>query len=416
MSVADRANKRMKGDGGPIGAGGPPPDGYYGQHPPSAGRYPPYGGPPGGPPMGSGYSMWQQGHPPPPHSWGHGSSGPPPPHGSMYPQRTGPPPMAPDRANYGGAYTRGHPPPMSGPPGPGGVRRGPKPPGPPPSSRPTSKGPGQDGPPTDAPPSDGAPPTQSGYQGGYYPPPNQAPPPYGNGPYSNGPPPPMHHAPPQTYGNPPPQPNNMYGSSPARPSQSRPRSSPELLGGGTYGQSITTGTDAPDFDNLFSPRAAGTQTLDDDGNSSVATGGGGSNSKDKGRGSYKCGRCGVPKKGHVCPYQPKLTRKVGEPLPEMRSAAVQVEMDEFMTLRRLNLRIQGFPESYASEPHGEDMVVGEPHQHQSMNPMSPLLPQQQQIHGDIMNVADNGPSPSLPSSHDPVTSSMVEDPSMVGGA
>jgi hypothetical protein len=87
-----------------------------------------------------------------------------------------------------------------------------------------------------------------------------------------------------------------------------------------------------------------------------------------------------------------------------------------MTLRRLNLRIQGFPESYASEPHGEDMVVGEPHQHQSMNPMSPLLPQQQQIHGDIMNVADNGPSPSLPSSHDPVTSSMVEDPSMVGGA
>jgi hypothetical protein len=39
-------------------------------------------------------------------------------------------------------------------------------------------------------------------------------------------------------------------------------------------------------------------------------------------------QCGVPKKGHVCPYQPKLTRKVGEPLPEMRSAAIQVEMDE----------------------------------------------------------------------------------------
>ena len=46
----------------------------------------------------------------------------------------------------------------------------------------------------------------------------------------------------------------------------------------------------------------------------------------------------------------------------MRSAAIQVEMDEFMTLRRLNLRIQGFPESYATEPYlDEDMVVGEPH-------------------------------------------------------
>lgn len=32
-----------------------------------------------------------------------------------------------------------------------------------------------------------------------------------------------------------------------------------------------------------------------------------------------------------------------------------------MTLRRLNLKIQGFPESYASEPYMEDdMVVGEP--------------------------------------------------------
>jgi hypothetical protein len=290
MSVADRANKRMKADGGPLGAGPPPPDGYYGQHPPSGGRYPPYGGP-GGPPMGSGYSMWQQGHPPPPHSWGHGSSGPPPPHGSMY-QRNGPS-MTQDRANYGGAYSRGHPPPMSGPPGPGGVRRGVKPPGPPPPSRPPSKGPGQDGPPTGGPPSDSnAPPPQSGYQGNYYPPPQA--PPYGNSPYSNGPPPPsMHHPPSQTYGNPPPPqpPNSMYGNSPARPSQQpRPRSSPELLGGGTYSQTATTGTDAPDFDNIFSPRAAGGPAVDDDGNSSVATGGGGSNSKDKGRGSYKCGR------------------------------------------------------------------------------------------------------------------------------
>ena len=72
-------------------------------------------------------------------------------------------------------------------------------------------------------------------------------------------------------------------------------------------------------------------------------------------------QCGVPKKGHICPYQPKLSRRPGEPLPEMRSAAIQVEMDEFMTLRRLNLKIQGFPESYATEPYmDDDMVVGEP--------------------------------------------------------
>ena len=31
-----------------------------------------------------------------------------------------------------------------------------------------------------------------------------------------------------------------------------------------------------------------------------------------------------------------------------------------MTLRRLNIRIQGFPESYATEPYMSDMVVGEP--------------------------------------------------------
>ena len=68
----------------------------------------------------------------------------------------------------------------------------------------------------------------------------------------------------------------------------------------------------------------------------------------------------------------------------MKSAAIQVEMDEvslflpqqnfllfpflimishpmiqFMTLRRLNIRIQGFPESYATDPAMADMVVGE---------------------------------------------------------
>ncbi|GKZ01107.1 hypothetical protein MPSEU_001062200 [Mayamaea pseudoterrestris] len=91
----------------------------------------------------------------------------------------------------------------------------------------------------------------------------------------------------------------------------------------------------------------------------------GGSTKDKGRGSYKCGRCGVPKKGHVCPYQPKLKRRPDEPTPETRNAAIQVEMDEFMTLRRLNLKIQGLPASYAVEPFSNEtcMVVGEPAHH-----------------------------------------------------
>jgi hypothetical protein len=46
----------------------------------------------------------------------------------------------------------------------------------------------------------------------------------------------------------------------------------------------------------------------------------------------------------------------------MKNASTQVEMDEFLVLRRLNLEIQGFPESYVSEP-GElaDMCGAEPH-------------------------------------------------------
>lgn len=49
---------------------------------------------------------------------------------------------------------------------------------------------------------------------------------------------------------------------------------------------------------------------------------------EKGRGMYKCGRCGVPKKGHVCPYQPKVKRGPEEPVPEMKCVSTQVEMDE----------------------------------------------------------------------------------------
>lgn len=82
---------------------------------------------------------------------------------------------------------------------------------------------------------------------------------------------------------------------------------------------------------------------------------------EKGRGSYRCGKCGVPKKGHICPYQPKFKRRPDEPPPETRNASTQVEMDEFLVLRRLNLEIQGFPESYTSDPANK--VGAEPHRH-----------------------------------------------------
>lgn len=73
-------------------------------------------------------------------------------------------------------------------------------------------------------------------------------------------------------------------------------------------------------------------------------------------------QCGVPKKGHVCPYQPKLKRRPDEPPPETKNASTQVEMDEFLVLRRLNLEIQGYPESYVSEPDAmADLCAGEPH-------------------------------------------------------
>ena len=73
-------------------------------------------------------------------------------------------------------------------------------------------------------------------------------------------------------------------------------------------------------------------------NSLSRTPGGTSVDDDKGRGSYKCGRCGVPKKGHVCPYQPKVKRRPEEPLPEMKCVSTQVEMDEVSLVVALNQR------------------------------------------------------------------------------
>ena len=70
---------------------------------------------------------------------------------------------------------------------------------------------------------------------------------------------------------------------------------------------------------------------------------------------------------------------------------------QFMTMRRLNLRIQGFPESYANEPYGEDMVVGEAAPHPPMTVPG----------GDMSMTVDTasggGPPPTTMPSHDPVT-------------
>jgi len=264
----------------------------------------------------------------------------------MYGQRGGPS-MTPDRAGYGPGYGRGPPPPLQG------ARRGGKPPGPP------------HGPPQKTPEGSSSGGPQSGFQGGWGHPQGSQ---WTQGQYSGGPPPSNWQGngsrmqqPPPGYGNP-----AMFNSTntPTRGAvQGRPRPpSQEMMRGGYPARPPSGGSgivcqpiENPDMETMYHSMGVGP---DDDGNSSTA---GTRDSKDKGRGSYKCGRCGVPKKGHICPYQPKLSRRPGEPLPEMRSAAIQVEMDEFMTLRRLNLKIQGFPESYATEPFmDDDMVVGEP--------------------------------------------------------
>ena len=80
----------------------------------------------------------------------------------------------------------------------------------------------------------------------------------------------------------------------------------------------------------------------------------------------------------------------------MKSAAVQVEMDEFMTLRRLNIRIQGYPESYAADPTLANMVVGEPRP--SPMSMGPGM-SRSMMTGDVPIMS--GPDPARSSPHHP---------------
>lgn len=88
-------------------------------------------------------------------------------------------------------------------------------------------------------------------------------------------------------------------------------------------------------------------------------------------------------------------------------------MDEFMTLRRLNIRIQGFPESYATEPYmmAEDIVAGEPrhvthdslmagvppppphHHHLHPDATVTAIPHDSQVEVSVMHDSSVGPAP-----------------------
>lgn len=73
---------------------------------------------------------------------------------------------------------------------------------------------------------------------------------------------------------------------------------------------------------------------------------GGGGPDDGSRGGYKCSKCGLPKKGHVCAYQPRLRLKEEDEAKETRSVGCQVEMDPALAARELPLHLQGTPESY----------------------------------------------------------------------
>jgi len=77
-------------------------------------------------------------------------------------------------------------------------------------------------------------------------------------------------------------------------------------------------------------------------------GGGPGGAQDDGSrgGGYKCSKCGLPKKGHVCAYQPRLRLKEEDEPKEVRSVGCQAEMDPLLVVRELELALQGTPESY----------------------------------------------------------------------
>lgn len=68
----------------------------------------------------------------------------------------------------------------------------------------------------------------------------------------------------------------------------------------------------------------------------------------KPRGNYKCPKCNVPKKGHVCPYQLIYKKQSEQETKKMGvDVGIQNEVGGMeMTVRVLDLGFQGFEESY----------------------------------------------------------------------
>ncbi|RHY11269.1 hypothetical protein DYB37_000605 [Aphanomyces astaci] len=75
------------------------------------------------------------------------------------------------------------------------------------------------------------------------------------------------------------------------------------------------------------------------------------------RGNYRCSRCGEPKKGHVCPYQPanykcskcgNLKRSCTCGAPQKSNVEIQCAMDEHMTVARLDRSAQGVTDFHES--------------------------------------------------------------------
>jgi len=63
-----------------------------------------------------------------------------------------------------------------------------------------------------------------------------------------------------------------------------------------------------------------------------------------------CGHCKVPKRGHICPFQPTLKKSFKIDTTTVKNSGAQAEFDPEMCIRALGNKLaeQGIPDSYAS--------------------------------------------------------------------
>uniref|UniRef100_A0A7S3NM57 Uncharacterized protein n=1 Tax=Aureoumbra lagunensis TaxID=44058 RepID=A0A7S3NM57_9STRA len=109
--------------------------------------------------------------------------------------------------------------------------------------------------------------------------------------------------------------------------------------------------------------------------------------KRRNRTNYRCSKCGQPKRGHICPYQPRILRADGEKPPETRTVGCQIEIDSRLVVRHLDLQAQGLPESYGEQqsetvspivevPPAMQVAIQSQHPTSQQQPMPPPLQQQ----------------------------------------